>query len=172
MTTARTPYSHPENFNRTDRAPNESGDFDPATEEFLTAPRLLERTQALIQQGRLHPADANHMLVALRRHYRALNGDRSRPGEYLGTTALPTEPMPFAEREEVHPEYAPGTHKGNVMRRAVERMDADRIQDGLLATMRENDQAKAPPAERAAQESNEPPSLRDSIQASVDALGG
>ena len=122
----------PQNFNRTDRAPDESGDVL-SIEEFLTAPRLLERTQALIQQGRFHPADANHMLVALRRHHRALNGDRARPGEYLGRDDLPTEPMPFAPREEPHPEYL-DTHKGNVMRRAVERMDADRIQDGLLAS--------------------------------------
>jgi hypothetical protein len=170
MTQRRTPYSNtpiPENFNRTDRPPVESSDFDPQTANFLTQPRLLERIQALVREGRLHPADANHALVELRRHYRALNGDRSRPGEILGRQDLPYLPMPFAPREQVR--YAPGTNRGDVMTEAVHRMDADRITDTLVHQMSEND----PPHvhQRTAERADAPPSLHDTISAAVDSLG-
>jgi len=168
MTKYRTPSGVPipDNFNDGSAVPPGNWE-DPAFIRSITRPGVVRRIDAAVEHGEITADQARGLVVSLRLMRRHLNNERSLPGETLGRDDLPYLAMPFAPRE---PECAPmGSPKYKVMREAVERIDADRITDGLIATMAEND----PPDVRAATQAREsaPASLRESIEASVAALG-
>ena len=163
----------PDNFNANGRSPRSLDLTDPEIREILQAPDLLQRVQAAFPH---EPHLVNEFLTDLRQFERALNGDRSRPGEWNGRDDQPTMPMPFAPREEHRPDRQPGSDGYNLYRTAVENVTAGEMTQVLAAKMAENTPGEggtlwdrmAPASER---RSSDAPSLRESIQGAASALG-
>jgi hypothetical protein len=166
--TRHVPGLKPTNFNRLGRPPRALRTDDPFVASTLGSAGLLE---ALRWAGQADPAWTNEFLVELRQHRRAMNGDRSRPGEYTGDPSLPSEPLPFANREQYRPDRAPGTPDYNLMRTAVENLDAALMTGRLQARMKENSPengywARSAPASERPREATEP-SLHEAVSAAA-----
>lgn len=155
------PYTHPHLLNTLRRPPRTLQSLNPEVRAGLTHPSLLAVVRAGLQANN---PDAIELLTDLRQFERALNADRARPGEYLGRTDLPTEPMPFQNREQHHPSRLPGSPQYEVTRKAVENFAAAEMQEALQARMAEpTTWERTAPASSSSQE----PSLRESIEASA-----
>jgi hypothetical protein len=159
-------------------------DLDLTTQEaerLLTSPALAARMRAEIMSGSLPMHVAAEVVAQLRQFRRAELNERALPGEYNANPRLPDEPLPFQAREQHRPDRQPGSRAHAILKEAVDRVDADTVVQGLQERMSENDPAtstwaRSDPAYRepsgAADLSANPPSLRESVQASMDALGG
>jgi hypothetical protein len=157
--------------------PPNMNETDPEVAAELTHPDFLYRLANAVRAGRISPTKAQDILTEMRQHRRAINGDRALPGDYNGRDDLPYLPMPFAIKDEFRPDRVPGTKAYTVLRQAVENADAAVLREGLAAQMREHDPSNstwarsAPSEARAARAAQPEPTLRESIQASMTALG-
>ena len=171
----RTPHGTPMplNANQLGR-PVYAGPLTATDIEFLESPDLVRKINDI---HKLDPVFAHEVVLSLRQHRRALDNGRSLPGEWNGRDDQPHQPRPFQGREQPHPLREAHTRDGAAMRKAVETVDATLMTSALAARMRSHDSDSqdstwnrmAPASER--QSTDRPPSLRDSIQASADALG-
>ena len=153
----------PENINILGRPPR--GDMSEMSPEAIAF--LANNFQANLRRaiaGGMDLETAAELATDVRQFRRAEEGDRHRPGEYMGTDALPSQPMPFALRETHRPDRLPGSPAHTAMRAALDDIDREHGIEALADQMGTHTQLETIHQ----RENAEPPSIRDCLEAAVE----